>query len=908
MLDKKNEIERFLDGENYLEGVVSVRVGIDDSYALVWVRNSQQNNKIQHKYAYYPFVWATKSACRKLCGGRRDVLNDNLKKFGIACIGLDAGNSTVVDTSDIKENGFSVMFKSKLPMSWIAFSDILKSCGVDFKDKSSFLMVSRAQQFMMETGIRYYKGFNDYNDIVRTVVRIEQNGKGKRICLKTNNRHYMSCDNLSDMEQLHMFFRGLIQLNPDVITGYSNEDIWGKFEEICNANKTTLAKFTNGLISKDGWVSPLKIGENVEDIYQCRTSFAEVTDCLSGIKRAQAADSDFRNSDLDYAADYLGIDSDEPMKQCLDVEYSVHASDFRICKMLPVSFQECAIMGTATQWKLLLLTWCYTHNLAVPPFRDKETFVGGLSRMFRTGYVTDIVKLDYNSLYPSVLLTWKIPERTDYTGAMAPLLDYVLSQRELYKNLVKKDEKIEENGSEEERRKSQYSYMVHQCENMSYKRLGNSFFGMYGAPHISPFASLENAEMTTCIGRQCLRLMVSHFRCIGYEPILGDTDGINWKKPDNYRYNVSCPYIGKGLNRNVEKGREYVGCEADVAEFNEMYFNDELSDTCRMGLGIDDYVDSEICLSRKNYINYYSNIESPKDVHMTGNIVKSRSLPDYIVEFLDKGVRLLLKGDGKSFVEYYYDTVERIYNYRIPLRKIASKGKVKRFLNEYKQSCESNPDSIRQAWMELAILEERKVNIGDVLYYVNIGEGSNCSDVMCEKRYVVENSNGDEQDLTGKISRDYYQYTKKAKAENIQKMLDKKDFIVQRYPNVKEKQEIKLQAVLLGDEDLSKDTYSRPGIEYNPSKYISMLNSRIQPLLVCFRPEIAAKILVSKPSEKPWFSVADCRLVANDRIRESSCDTYEQLMMMDDREISFWKRHPEMKIPFLKECGMKEFR
>ena len=33
-------------------------------------------------------------------------------------------------------------------------------------------------------------------------------------------------------------------------------------------------------------------------------------------------------------------------------------------------------------------------------------------------------------------------------------------------------------------------------------------------------------------------------------------------------------------------------------------------------------------------------------------------------------------------------------------------------------------------------------------------------------------------------------------------------------------------------------------------------------------------------------------------------DTYEQLMTMEDKEIRFWKAHPEFEIPFLSECDM----
>ena len=55
------------------------------------------------------------------------------------------------------------------------------------------------------------------------------------------------------------------------------------------------------------------------------------------------------------------------------------------------------------------------------------------------------------------------------------------------------------------------------------KILANSFFGSYGCPQVFPFGDLRAAEKTTCIGRQSLRLMISHFTGLGYTPVVGDS-------------------------------------------------------------------------------------------------------------------------------------------------------------------------------------------------------------------------------------------------------------------------------------------------------------------------------------------------------------------------------------------------
>ena len=79
----------------------------------------------------------------------------------------------------------------------------------------------------------------------------------------------------------------------------------------------------------------------------------------------------------------------------------------------------------------------------------------------------------------------------------------------------------------------------------------------------------------------------------GYVPLVMDTDGVNFETPVDVGQHK---YIGKGNNELVEKGKEYVGVEADTAEFNDIFMRNE------MGLDIDYTAPACINVSRKNYI------------------------------------------------------------------------------------------------------------------------------------------------------------------------------------------------------------------------------------------------------------------------------------------------------------------
>jgi aspartyl/asparaginyl-tRNA synthetase len=99
-----------------------------------------------------------------------------------------------------------------------------------------------------------------------------------------------------------------------------------------------------------------------------------------------------------------------------------------------------------------------------------------------------------------------------------------------------------------------------------------------------------------------------------------------------------------------------------------------------MGVDIDGTWLSSLNLSRINYANlsdeYFDKKKNklvPKKIKLTGNTIKSKVMPEYIEEFIDNGLKLILEGDGEGFVDYYNQYIEKIYYKLIPLKKIATK-------------------------------------------------------------------------------------------------------------------------------------------------------------------------------------------------------------------------------------------
>jgi len=537
-------------------------------------------------------------------------------------------------------------------------------------------------------------------------------------------------------------------------------------------------------------------------------------------------------------------------------------------------------------------------------------------------------------LYPSIILTWGIPNEVDPSGVLNKMLNYVLEQREKYKGLKgKAGAKVDElkealekctNEEEKEHIKKEIAYWKaeksgNDKKQLPLKILGNSYFGSAGSPAIFPWASLVAAEKTTCIGRMMLRLMIYHFSKLNdkfdlgdenynYIPIVGDTDGFNLELPKKFRYTDEHPYIGKGLGRNVKEGKAYTKVEADVAEFEDMYLNTSYNGGWqRYGIDIDEYITSSINLSRKNYGDKLPDGSTKK----VGNTIKSRKMSGYLEKFIDEGVDLLLRGNGYKFLTNYYDYIEKIYNYQIPIKDIASKGNIKKSLKDYIADCETltkaGSKKSRQAWYELAIKEGIDANVSDTIYYINTGTKKGHSDVKRVTHFYYY-LDGEKTEITKEVEELYKENSKLAAEHGVDTKKTRLELAKEHYGNSAfDEDEIILNCKLVPNEILDKEEdvlcSEYEELEYNVEKYIDQFNKRITPLLVCFHPDIRDKILITNPKNRLFFTEEQSKLVSGFPNKEGDQDTFDALMTLERKEMEFWDKIGE-KPPFVDECGI----
>lgn len=400
---------------------------------------------------------------------------------------------------------------------------------------------------------------------------------------------------------------------------------------------------------------------------------------------------------------------------------------------------------------------------------------------------------------------------------------------------------------------------------------------------------------------------------------------------NKFRYTKEHPYYWNGKGRNGKEGVAYTGIEADIQEFEDIYLHPDIPNTFnKLGLGLDEVIPGNLLMRRK----VYSDLLSDGSIKLVGNAIKSKTLSNMLTVFIEHSLKLLLYGHGKEFIDYYYDYIEKIYNFKIPLKDIASVGKIKISLDEYKEKCKevtaAGSKKARQAWYELAIKEGLNVNMGDAIYYINTGKKKSDSDVQRVTKYFVKEDNllseNDEVDVTKRYNSELNKIKKifkeNPKTETIKKyikdngkLVNLSEYVKIAHPEAEERDILNFNCVLVPNNLIEddEDHFCDENFEYNVEKYIDMLNKRILNLTVCFdrkmrervneKGKVVSNILITNPNDRKEFTEEQCKLIYGQPLNESDQDKLEDVMMPEDKEIKFWLSIDE-KPPYVDECGL----
>ena len=897
------EIESFLHGNDPEEFIVAIEFDYA-SNSIFKIKEIPGKGKEIRKDNFIPFAWVGDLRGIGFYGDSKESQKTAMTKYSIVIDKLEThGNERL-------QKGMTYMVKSL--KGYRELIQFFRDGGCDpwgEKTKDKVMILPPVEQYLITKEKRLFKGFENYEEVTRMVYDLEttslepKDGRIFMIGIKTNKGYHRVIECIDESEEKNAiieFFKVIDELKPSIIGGYNSANFdWHWIFERCNILGIDPRKVCKSLHPQHSFTrkdSMLKLANEVETYTQTSIWGYNVIDIIHAVRRAQAINSSIKAAGLKYITKFINAEApdrvyidhlnigkmytnkeefwlntqngnykkateyedldvkfpgvykkitgdklvemylDDDLDETLKVDQEFNQGSFLLAAMIPTTYERVSTMGTATLWKMLMLAWSHKHGLAIPAKESKTDFVGGLSRLLKVGYSKNVLKLDFSSLYPSIQLVHDVFPECDVTGAMKGMLKYFRDTRIKYKQLA-------EQYYETDRKKSE-SYGNKQ---LPIKIFINSMFGALSAPQVYAWGDMFMGEQITCTGRQYLRQMIRFFMTKGYVPLVMDTDGVNFSTPDDAKDRV---YVGRGLNWKVTLGKEYYGPEADVAEYNDIFMRGE------MALDTDGVWPSCINLARKNY----AVMDAKGKIKLTGNSIKSKKLPVYIEEFLDKGVKMLLQGDGKAFIEYYYEYLQKIFDKKIPLTKIAQRAKVKLTIEDYNKRLNTKTKSgnsmSRMAHMELAIQQNLNVNLGDVIMYVNNGTKASQGDVqkMTVKQIKDTNAvnlfnNPKSKPITDGVMVNCY-------------MLD---------PNTLEK-----NAELTGD--------------YNVPRAVVTFNKRIEPLLVVFKEEVRDSLIVTDPVDRGIYTTGQCELINGHPFEQGDQDTLEEVLTLSEGELSYWEK------------------
>jgi DNA polymerase elongation subunit (family B) len=775
----QEEIKTFLEGNDPEEFIVAVEFDYA-SDSVYKIKEIPGQGKVIQKDSFIAFAWVGDLRGLNFYQNSKAAQKEHMTKYGIVIEKLETKGD---DRMEQGLKYMVKSLKGYRTLIQFFRDGGLDPWGERAKDL--IMILPPVEQYLIQREKRLFKGYEEYNDVTRLVFDLEttalepKNGRIFMIGIKTNKGYQKVIECATEEQErqgLIEFFNIIDEIKPSIIGGYNSANFdWFWIFERCQALNLDIKKTCRSLnptktISQKE--SMLKLANEVERFNQVSIWGYNIIDIIHSVRRAQAINSSIKSAGLKYITQYIQAEApdrvyidhleigpmyakkeeywlniengkykradnpsfdnldtrfpgkylkvtgdniverylDDDLEETLTVDDEFNQGSFLLASMIPTTYERVSTMGTATLWKMLMLAWSYKFKLAIPKKQDKTDFVGGLSRLLKVGYSRNVLKLDFSSLYPSIQLVHDVFPECDVTGGMKAMLKYFRDTRILYKNLAGQYEKTDPKKS-----------LSYDRKQLPIKIFINSMFGALSAPQVFAWGDMYMGEQITCTGRQYLRMMIKFFMKRGYTPLVMDTDGVNFSKPEGWE---NRRYVGKGLNWKVKEGKEYTGDDADVAEFNDLFMRGE------MALDTDGTWPSCINLARKNY----AVMDSKGKVKLTGNTIKSKKLPLYIEAFLDKGVKMLLEGKGQEFVEWYYEYLQRIFDQKIPLKQIAQRAKVKLSLEDYRirstQKTKSGGSMSKMAHMELAIKHGLNINLGDVIFYVNNGLKASHGDVQ----------------------------------------------------------------------------------------------------------------------------------------------------------------------------------
>ena len=516
------------------------------------------------------------------------------------------------------------------------------------------------EQYLAISGRTYFKGMA-YEDVRRMQFDLETTGLNPArdrifmISVKDSDgfEALLDTSGCSEAELLERFVALVRERDPDVL---ENHNVFG-------FDLPFLVKRAEKLgvplaLGRDGspptsYQDSVKIGEKSDSFTRCTVVGREVVDTLHSVRRYGAIVRDMRQHGLKEAARYFGFaregreyvpgaqiwetfqrDPDRVRRYAMDDVCEVDElsrlllrTPFALAQMVPKPYERIATSGTGQGLIEPLLVRAYLmHGKALPSGRSGGgSYAGGRTELFTSGVVRNVVKADVASLYPSLMLTYKIGPKSDHLGAFLTLLRELTALRLRHKAEARRHPPMTSES------------LAHDAASGAMKQLVNSFYGSLGTS-FALFGDLNAASEVTRRGRDVLAQMLVELERHGVLLVEADTDGVLFSVP------------------------------ASWTEADEQRLVEEISASLPDGIRIEHEGRYAVMYSyaEKNYVlqGYDGR------VRLVGGSFRSTKSERYGEQFLRAAAPLLLNGDVPALRDLYLDTVGRLRARDVPVDEV----------------------------------------------------------------------------------------------------------------------------------------------------------------------------------------------------------------------------------------------
>lgn len=328
----KEEIDAFLSGTDPMERIIKIECGYDEDKVSIIYRDEKGNKRIRREN-FFPFVWTKQSVARQLYDGDRAKIKEKMSYYGIGVkpLRVNRDDGTVPERM---ERGYRLLFYAKMPMTYNKFMEFFKYSGHPIypnerdatHDLKEFIAVAPIEQYMIQTGRRLFKGYDDYDDLLRMQWDLETEGLDpnkdaiSQIGVRTNKgfEEIITIEGegeeklKNELKAIMRFFEIIKELQPDILSGHNTENFdWYFIDVRLSLRGIVMGDFSTQYfkrgVYKKNKQQVLKLGGEMEYFKPTVMWGTNLTDSLFAVRRSMAVNSNIKSANLKYITKFSKI-------------------------------------------------------------------------------------------------------------------------------------------------------------------------------------------------------------------------------------------------------------------------------------------------------------------------------------------------------------------------------------------------------------------------------------------------------------------------------------------------------------------------------------------------------------------------------------------------------------------------